>query len=452
MKAVATDRPTGSINRPRSITKQTLQTKTLARSVQYKKTELPNGLRVISERMSGVRSAALGIWVTVGSRNETAAENGISHFIEHMAFKGTKTRSALEISRTIEQGGGFINAFTGRELTCYYVHVLDERLPQAFDILADILANSIYDPAEIEKEKQVILDEIRDHEDMPDDVAHEYFVKEVFGKHPLGRPILGSPENVRSFSKDSLRNFIDQHYVPAGIVVAAAGNVVHRDLVKLVRQKLDFLPAHKRPAQEKMGALVPRLHRYGRPIQQAHMVIGGRGVSFKSKERFSLSVMNTVLGGGMSSRLFQNIREKHGIAYSVYSFSEALGDTGLVGVYLATDSDRLDRARGMVLEEFEQLRTVSLTASEIDGVKTQIKGNIMLGLESVSNRMMRLARLELYLGKYLSLEDVSAHIDAVTPARVRSIARELFADDKLVTVIVEPERKPAARKTRALVQ
>ena len=399
-----------------------------------------------------MHSAALGIWVNVGSRHEASAENGISHFIEHMAFKGTKTRSALEIARTIEQGGGFINAFTGRELTCFYVHVLDERLPQAFDILSDILANSIYDTTEIEKEKQVILDEIRDHEDMPDDVAHEFFVKEVFGKHSLARPILGSPENVKSFTRDTLLSFIEQHYVPSGVLVAAAGNISHTQLVKLVKEKLAFLPSRKRPASEKISGLIARTRRFGRPIQQAHMVIGGRGLSFGSRERFTLSVMNTILGGGMSSRLFQNIREKHGIAYSVYSFSEALGDTGLVGVYLATDTNRLSRARDMVLDEFRQLRDISVSTEEIEGVKTQIKGNIMLGLESVSNRMMRLARLEIYLGKYLTLEEVSAHIDAVTPARIRTVARELLADDRLVTVIVEPEHKSAARKADVLVQ
>ncbi len=409
-------------------------------------------MRVITERISGVHSAALGIWVKVGSRHESAEDNGISHFIEHMAFKGTETRSALDIARTIEQGGGFINAFTGRELTCFYVHVLDERLPQALDILADILANSVYDASEIEKEKQVILDEIRDHEDMPDDVAHEYFVKEVFGRHPLARPILGSPSNVRGFTRKSLVNFIEQHYVPSGMVIAAAGNVSHRELVKLVKTKLQFTSRAKRPAMERLPDLEPRMRRYGRPIQQAHLVIGGRGLSFSSKERFTLSVMNTILGGGMSSRLFQNIREKHGIAYSVYSFSEALGGTGLVGVYLATDSDRLQRAREMVLDEFRHLRDTPLTKEEIAGVKTQIKGNIMLGLESVSNRMMRLARLEIYLNKYLTLEDVSGHIDSVTPARVKALAKELLHEDRLVTIIVEPERKPAARKARALAK
>ena len=409
-------------------------------------------MRIVSERIPGVRSAALGIWVKVGSRHETAAENGISHFIEHMAFKGTATRSALDISRTIEQGGGFINAFTGRELTCFYVHVLDEQLPQAFEILADILANSVFDPAEIEKEKQIVLDEIRDHEDMPDDVAHEFFVKEIFGKHPLARPILGSPSNVRGFNRNLMVNFIERQYVPTGVVVAAAGNITHQALLKLAKDRLKFSPGRRSRSTEKIGDLVPRTKRHGRPIQQAHMIIGSRGLAFNSPERFTLSVMNTVLGGGMSSRLFQNIREKHGIAYSVYSFSEALGDTGLIGVYLATDKDRLNRARDMVLDEFHRLRDVPVSREEIEGVKTQIKGNIMLGMESVSNRMMRLARMEIYLRRYSSLEEVSRHIDGVTPKGVQALARQLLPVNRLITMIVEPERKSSTRQERARVQ
>ena len=406
-------------------------------------------MRVVTEKIPGARSAALGIWVMVGSRHEAAPENGISHFIEHMAFKGTSARSALDIARTIEQGGGFINAFTGRELTCFYVHVLDEQLPLAFDVVADILANSVYDPHEIEKEKRVVLDEIRDHEDMPDDVTHEYFVKEVFGKHSLSRPILGSPANVKSFSRDSMLAFIRRHYVPANVVVAAAGNVSHRNLVKLAETHLRFHTGKRQKSAEKLDELKPRLKRHRRPIQQAHMVIGSRGLAFAAKERFTLSVLNTVLGGGMSSRLFQNIREKHGIAYSVYSFSEALGDTGLIGVYLATDSDRLNRAREMVLAEFRQLRDVLVNPEEIHGVKTQLKGNIMLGLESVSSRMMRLARTEIYLNRYSTLEEISRHIDRVTPERVRSLARQLLTEDRLVTMIVEPSEKSALRSSRA---
>jgi predicted Zn-dependent peptidase len=412
----------------------------------YQKTVLPNGVRVLTEYMPGVRSAALGIWVTVGSRHEKASENGISHFIEHMAFKGTTTRSALEIARTVEQGGGAINAFTSRDMTCFHVHVLDERLPIAFDVLADILRNPAYNPVEIDKEKQVILDEIRDHEDMPDDVAHEMFVKALFHPHALGRPILGPPENVREFSRGDVLRFVRSHYLPRRILVTAAGNIKHRSVVAQAEKLLDLDKAHRDVTNGKLQRLKPGLHRYKRPIQQAHVVLGTRALSYGDHERFTLSALNTVLGGGMSSRLFQNIREKHGIAYSIFSFSEMLRDTGLWGVYLATDPQRVHRARDMVLAELKSLRDVPLSRAELDGVKTQLKGNVLLNLENSSSRMSRLARMEIYLGRYHTLDDVSRQIDSVTSKRVQTLAEQLFDEQNLVTVIVEPD---AAAKKKA---
>ena len=409
----------------------------------YQKTVLPSGLRVVTEKIPGVRSAALGIWVTVGSRHETETENGISHFIEHMAFKGTESRSALEIARTIEQGGGMINAFTGKELTCFHVHVLDERLGEALDLLADILGHSQLDPTEIEKEKQVILDEIRDHADQPDDVVHESFLKALFAPHPLSRPILGPPENVRNFTREDLLRFTGSHYEPKRMVVAAAGHVSHVRLVRDVEEALIFRGRARRLSAPRIPRLKPKLLREKKPIQQAHMVIGTRGVSFADPERYALSVMNTVLGGGMSSRLFQNIRERHGIAYTVYSFAETLRDTGIWGVYLATDRNRLDRARSMVLHELEVMRKQPLTKAELVGVKTQLKGNTMLALENVSARMMRLARMEIYLGRYHTLDDVTRRIDAVTPSRVQTLARRLLREQTLVTAILEPKPRSA---------
>lgn len=417
-------------------------------SSHYQKTCLSDGLRIVTERIPGVRSVAVGIWVEVGSRHESAHENGMSHFIEHMAFKGTTTRSALEIAQTIERGGGYINAFTSKELTCFYVHVLDEQLDDALDILHDILQNPVYDPKEMEKEKQVILDEIRDHEDMPDDVAHENFVRMLFAPHPLARPILGAPQNVRSFTRNGVLRFVGRHYVPARIVVAAAGNVGHSSFVKRVKDGLRFGRENRVPPEKRVGRLVPKTERHARPIQQAHMVMGTRGLPYKHRDRFTLSAMNTVLGGGMSSRLFQNIREKHGIAYSVYSFAEMFGDTGICGVYLATDKERVDRAREMVLAEFRTLRETPLTASEMNGVKKQLKGNVMLSLESVSNRMLRLGRMEIYLRRYYSLADVSRQIEAVTAKRIQSLADELLTEKNLVTTIVEPGSGSKAKSKR----
>jgi predicted Zn-dependent peptidase len=418
----------------------------------YQKTELADGLRVVTEKIPSVRSASLGIWVTVGSRHETPAENGISHFIEHMAFKGTQTRTALDIARAVEQGGGYINAFTSKEITCFHVHVLDERLPGALEILTDILQHSLFDAAEMEKEKQVVLDEIRDHEDMPDDVAHEQFVRLLFEPHPLSRPILGPPENVKAFSRARVLKFVKEHYVPSRVVVAAAGHVNHARLVEEIEATLRFKPSGAPPREKAVGRLTPKVERQQRPIQQAHMVIGTRGLAYKDMDRFSLSVLNTILGGGMSSRLFQNIREKHGVAYSIYSFAEMFSDTGIWGIYLATDSDRVDKARDLVMKELQALRDTPLTADELEGVKTQLKGNIMLGLENVSSRMMRLGRLEIYLGRYHTLEDVSRQIDEVTPQRVRDLANTLLLEKNLVTAVVEPApSKPRkARKSAAV--
>ena len=423
----------------------------MARANSYQRTVFPGGLRVVTERMPGVRSAALGIWVTVGSRNERPAENGISHFIEHMAFKGTSRRSALDIARTIERGGGVINAFTGKELTCFYVHVLDEKLPEAFDLLADILRNSLYDPGEIEKEKQVILDEIRDHEDMPDDVAHECFMKTLFQDHALARPILGSPDNVRSFSRERLLKFIGAHYTPTRVVVAAAGNVRHAGLLRQVERSLSLPRAKRALADRRIAPIRPVMERHPRPIQQAHMLIGTRGLPYAHRDRFTLSVLSTLLGGGMSSRLFQNIREKHGVAYAIYSFSEMMRDTGVWATYLATDPERVDRARDLVLAELKSLRDHGAPADEVEGVKTQIKGNIMLGLENVSSRMMRLGRMEVYLRRFHTLDDVIHQIDRVTPRALHSLADRLLDEKKFITTIVEPE-KPKRRTVRKSVR
>lgn len=388
-----------------------------------------------------MRSAALGIWVQVGSRHESALLNGISHFIEHMAFKGTATRSAMDIAKTIERGGGHINAFTGKELTCFYVHVLDEQLPTALDILCDILQNSVYDPTEMEKEKQVILDEIRDHEDMPDDVVHEQFVGQVFGEHPISRPILGSPKNVKSFTREDIHGFMSEHYVPGRIVVAAAGNVQHSKLEKMLTATLTRKGKRKAKTVQEIKALVPGFERKSRPIQQAHMLIGGRGLPYGSKERIPMSMLNTVLGGGMSSRLFQNIREKHGIAYAVYSYADSLSDTGYYGVYLATDKARVERAREMVMHELRDLQDRPLSKQELEEIKIQFKGGLMLGLENTSSRMMRLARMEIYSGRYIPLDEISEKIDAVTPRKLQSLAVKLFDPSNLVTALLEPNGK-----------
>lgn len=413
----------------------------MAKASLYNKSVLPNGIRLVTEKIPSVRSAALGIWVTVGSRHESEKLNGISHFIEHMAFKGTASRSAMDIAKTIERGGGHINAFTGKELTCFYVHVLDEQLPTAVDILCDILLNSVYAPEEMEKEKQVILDEIRDHEDMPDDVVHEQFVGQVFKDHPIARPILGPPQNVKSFTREDIRGFMTEHYNPYRIIVAAAGNVKHAQLEKMVNEKLAVKAKKLKSEKQTIHALKPSFVRNSRPIQQAHMLMGGRSVPYNSKDRVAISMLNTVLGGGMSSRLFQNIREKHGIAYAVYSYVDSLSDVGYYGVYLATDKQRVDRAGEMVRKELVDLQERPLSKAELEEIKIQYKGGLMLGLENTSSRMMRLARMEIYQGRYVPLDEISERIDAVTPKKMQSMANVLFDEKNIVTAVLEPNGK-----------
>lgn len=415
----------------------------MAKASTFQKSVMPNGIRLVSEKIPSVRSAALGIWVTVGSRHESEKLNGISHFIEHMAFKGTSTRSAMDIAKTIERGGGHINAFTGKELTCFYVHVLDEQLPVAIDLLTDILQNSVYDPAEIEKEKQVILDEIRDHEDMPDDVVHEQFIGQVFKGHPLARPILGPPKNVSSFTREDIQGFVKEHYDPHRIVVAAAGNVKHAQIERLIAKSLANKGKRTKSAPQPIKPIVPNFERHSRAIQQAHMLMGGRCIPYGSKDRVAVSMLNTVLGGGMSSRLFQNIREKHGIAYAVYSYVDSLSDTGYYGVYLATDKQRVERAREMVSKELVDLQDRALSKQELDEIKIQYKGGLMLGLENTSSRMMRLARMEIYQGRYVPLDEISARIDAVTPKKVQAMANLLFDEKNIVTNLLEPNGKKA---------
>jgi predicted Zn-dependent peptidase len=299
----------------------------------------------------------------------------------------------------------------------------------------------------MEKEKRVILDEIRDVEDSPDELAHELFTKAVFEPHSLARPILGSPENVMRFSRDDLLRFIGTHYSPNRVLVAAAGRVDHRELTRLAKEKLRF-PAGAPFSNG--GVPTPAASRrlsQKRHIQQAHVCIGGLGMRFRDKRRYALSVLSTVLGGGMSSRLFQNIREKYGIAYSIYSFADMLSDTGVVGIYFATDAGRVEQALELVAKELCALRDFPLKAEELHGIKTQLKGNIMLGLEQVPNRMNRLAKTEIYLGEFIDLADICRQVDAVTSRQVRNLTNELFDEKNLITLILEPNSEEQGPKS-----
>ncbi len=397
----------------------------------YKKTVLPSGLRVVSEELPASKSVSIGIWVNVGSRDELTEENGISHFIEHMAFKGTKKRDARRIAHELESVGGSLNAFTSREQTCYYARILDRHLDRAVDVLADILKNSLFDPQELEKEKKVILEEIKDVEDSPADWVHDLFAENIWKDHPLGKPIIGRRDRIKSFDRSRLLFYQSSKYLAEQTVVAASGNVSHSRLVNLVRAKLVFpsangaMPLNRFAPGETGGRSVK-----SKETSQAHVCLGVPSASCKDRRRYACLILNTVLGGGMSSRLFQKVREEKALAYSIYSYHDFYEDTGILGIYLATSPEQVAPAVDLVLDELAKIKSGKLSRSEMVSAKEQLKGNLVLGLESTSSRMNRLARNELFLGEYVSLKKALEAIDAVKPSEVAEQANALFSEKR----------------------
>ncbi|HLF13570.1 MAG TPA: pitrilysin family protein [Bacteroidota bacterium] len=414
----------------------------------YRKTVLPNGIRIVSEQVSHVRSIAVGVWVDVGSRDEDHSNNGISHFLEHMVFKGTRRYSANQIARSLEAFGGYLNAFTTKEHTCFYARILDDQLPRAMDILSDLVQHPTLDLKEMEKEKTVILEELKNIEDDPDDLIHEYFDRNLYHQHPLGFPIIGRAENIRGFNKTSLLRYIGRFYTSNRLVVSAVGNFRHEDLVGLA-EKYFRLPVGKPGRSDRVASprnMKPRKEFFHKPINQAHVCYGTLGYGVRSTYRYSLLVLNTILGEGMSSRLFQNIREKYGFAYSIYSFLSLMSDTGNFGVYIGTDPSKVDKSVDLIRKEIDKLRSGRIGAEEIRRAKAQLKGTTMLGMESMSNRMMRLGSGELYFHEFVSLDQVLRRIDAVTHDDIAAVAYKLLNHENFSTVVISP----SAPKTESL--
>jgi len=407
----------------------------------YRKTILGSGIRVVSETIPYVRSVSVGVWANVGSRDEDEHRNGISHFLEHMVFKGTKNRSVKEIAQSLESVGGFMNAFTTKEQTCFYARVLDERLPKAIDVLSDLLQNATFDGQEMEREKTVVIEELKNGEDDPEDLIHDHFERILFPRHSLGYPIIGTEKNLRAFTRKDLFDHVQSHYGPSNMVVAAAGNVDHDNLVRLVNRA--FHPArhssngHTRVRPRKRKAK-PSTKEIRKPITQAHLCLGTVGYSIHHKDRYPLLVLNALLGDGMSSRLYQTIRERHGLAYSVYSFISFLSDTGVFGAYIGTDRNKVDDALKLIHRELKRLRDKPVSKAELDRTKSQIKGTMMLGLENMSGRMMRLGSSELNFGSFVPLDAVLARVDGVTSDRMQRVANDLFVEENFSTVFVRP--------------
>jgi predicted Zn-dependent peptidase len=400
------------------------------------KTVLNNGLTIISERMNHVRSASVGIWVRSGSRHESAPLNGISHFIEHTLFKGTSKRTSREIAVESDAIGGHVDAFTSREVASYYVKVLDQHLPRAFDLLADLITSPNFADEELDRERNVVLEEIKMVEDTPDDLVHEVFVANFWPDHPLGRSILGTAETLSTFDHNRVVEFFNNVYTPRNLVVAGAGNLHHAAFVDMVSGYLNDLT--DRPAKRTVSApssAAPRII-LSKELEQAHLILGARCPSMTSEDRYSVHVLNVILGGGMSSRLFQTIREDHGLAYAVYSGVNTYTDAGYLSMYAATSPEQISEVIRLSVEEFGKFRDEAVSDAELQRAKDQLKVSIMLSLESTSARMSNLARQEIFFGRQFTLDEILERIDRVTTQDVQRMAREIFGGKELAVTAI----------------
>lgn len=406
----------------------------------FAKTVLDNGIRVVTHDMPDNRSVSLGIWVENGSRHESAAENGISHFIEHLLFKGTERRSAAQIAEEMDAVGGVINAFTSKENTCYYAKVLDENLPLAIDLLSDIFLHSSFDAEEIERERSVILQEISQAEDTPDDYVHDLFNLDFFRDHPIGWPICGRQETVNGFRRDDIVSFFKSRYRPERVVVAAAGNIRHAELVEEMAARLGSISGDNRRAAQTAGETVPEMasgvYPHVKALEQVHLCLGMAGIHQTHAKRYIGYVLNTLLGGGMSSRLFQEIREKRGKAYSVYSFSSSYKDVGYFGVYAGTSLDSTEEVVELITKELKKLAAGEITEAELQRTQGQLVGSTMLGLESTDSWMSHIARNEIYFGNMVTTDEICRRIRAVSRADVIELAGALFQADGMTLTLL----------------
>ncbi|MFN8169458.1 MAG: pitrilysin family protein [Candidatus Nanopelagicales bacterium] len=407
-----------------------------------RRTVLPGGLRVVTERLPGVRSAAFGIWVGVGSRDETPAQAGAAHYLEHLLFKGTPRRSALDISASIDAVGGEMNAFTSKEYTCFYARVLDADLPLAVDVVSDLVTSALLRAADVDGERDVILEEIAMRDDDPGDLVHEEFADAMFGPTPLGRPILGTVETIEAITPRAIRAFYRKRYQPQNMVVSAAGNVDHATVVRLVRRAFDaagMVGGDALPALPRTGAFRTQgagdVRVLTKTTEQANVVLGVPGLARDDERRFALGVLNAALGGGMSSRLFQEIREKRGLAYSVFSFASHYADTGMFGVYAGCMPKKVDEVLEISRDELVKVAEHGLSLEELDRGKGQVRGGLVLGLEDTGSRMSRIGKAELLAGELWSTADVLAAIDAVDVDDVRSVASSLLEVTPTLAVI-----------------
>lgn len=404
----------------------------------YQKTTLQNGLRIVTEEIPSVKSVTIGIWIGTGSRSENEENMGVSHFLEHLLFKGTKNRSAKQIAEAVDSVGGQLNAFTAKEYTCYYIKVIDRHHDLALDILSDMVLYPKFSPEDLEKEREVVLEEIHMNEDMPDELIHDLFMETVWPDHALGRNILGTAEAIGGMHMGLIKAFYEKHYVPANMVVACAGNIKHEQLVSLVSKCLGNASGGIsrdrliKPQFSSTVLLKPR------DTEQTHICIGVRGLPSYDEQSYTLNVLNTVLGGGLSSRLFQLIREDRGLAYAVYSYLNSYQDAGLITIYAGTRPANSQQVITLVQSEIKKISTEGITPAELSRAKEYIIGNLLLGLENTSGRMMRLGKLELAMRDILSIEEVISKVRLVSIEAVLRLSNALFQLDSICITALGP--------------
>ncbi len=401
---------------------------------------LPNGVRIVTEKIDTVQSASIGIWVGVGARDEADPLRGISHVIEHMLFKGTETRTAQQVADAIDSVGGYLNAFTDKEYTCYYARILSEHIGIAVDVLSDMFLHSKVDPTELAREQNVILEEIKRHEDQPDDLVHDVFYQTIWPNHVLGKSVIGTAQTVASFTHDDLVGYMHKRYTPDTIVIAAAGNLEHSQVVEMIAERFGGLTGTRadwREPDEKAQAHLDT-ECVSKPVEQVHVVMGVPGFSQSEDDRYKLSVLDTVMGGGMSSRLFQEIREKRGLAYSVGSYTTSYREGGLFAVYAGTSPDTAGDVVSIVKEEFAKVTANNVTEAELNRAKNQVRGGMVMAQESMSSRMMRIGKNELVHGRVIPYDEILGKIQAFTLGDIHDVTEKIFGKGEFAMAQVGP--------------
>lgn len=414
-----------------------------------KKEILPNGMRYLEEQIDSVRSIAIGLLVGTGSANETESQSGISHLIEHMTFKGTRTRSAFEIAQAMDAIGGKMNAATSKEYTCFYAVVLDRHIDIAVDVLADIFLNSLYDEGELKLEKLVVLEEIKMYEDTPDELIHDLFAETILDGHPLARPTLGQAEIIKKLSRQDILDFMHKNYTPSNLIISVAGNCKNSSAKKDILAHFGKLVSKPGPKAQEIPSPAAKIKIRPKKTEQVHLCLGTKGISHTDPRRYAFSILDNVLGGNMSSRLFQEIREKRGLAYSVYSYNSSFINSGIFSVYAGTSHENYQKVIDLILAEFRKLKKQGITKEELARTKEYLKGNLVLGLENTSSRMSWMGKCELYYNRVLTIDEIFAEIDAVTQDDIIKVAQEFIRDEYLALAMIgNIEEKDIAKELK----